>query len=107
MHTVVIRKDVYERYPQVAKSLYEACCASKNLALMRMRHLGALRYMLPWMAAAIDELDAVFGSDPWPYGITANRTTLQTFMNFMAQQSAVAAPLDIDEAFVDVGNELR
>ncbi len=107
MHTVAIRRDVYERHPQVARSLYEASCASKSLALKRMRHLGALRYMLPWMAAEIDELDKVFGSDPGPYGVAANRATLQTFMNFMAQQSVIAAPLNIDDLFVNVGSDLH
>lgn len=107
MHAVAIRKDVYERHPQAARSLYEACCASKSLAQKRMRHLGALRYMLPWMAAEIDELDTVFGSDWWPYGVDRNRKTLQTFVDYMAEQSVIASPLDVGELFVDVGSELH
>ena len=69
MHLVVIRRDVYEKHPFVATSLYNAFCDAKAIAAKKMRDLGTLRYMLPWMAAEIEEIDEVFGGDPWPYGI--------------------------------------
>ena len=81
MHVVIIRKEVYERNPFVATSLYRALCASKDLALTRMRSVGALRYMLPWMWHKIDEVNQVFGADPWPYGVEANRKTLEAFIS--------------------------
>ena len=77
MHTVVIRRDVHEKHPFVATALYHALDQSKNLALKKMNYRGTLRYMLPWMTAELDEIDAVFGGDPWPYGVEANRPTLE------------------------------
>ena len=47
--------------------------AAKRLSLQKMRYLGALRYMLPWLPDDLDELDKVFGGDPWPYGVEPNR----------------------------------
>ena len=42
MHVVVIRRDVYEKHPWVAQSLYKALLAAKNEAYGRaVRHLGA------------------------------------------------------------------
>jgi 4,5-dihydroxyphthalate decarboxylase len=100
MHLVVIRRDVYERHPFVATSLYRAFCEAKDLALEKMRHLGTLRYMLPWMAAEIEEIDDVFGGDPWPYGIEPNRPTLEALVQYLAEQSLIAAPIPVDDLFV-------
>ena len=69
MHLVVIRRELYEKHPFIATSLFNACCDAKAIAHKKMRELGTLRYMLPWMAADLEEIDDVFGGDPWPYGI--------------------------------------
>ena len=79
---------------------------SKALALKRLRHFGALRSMLPWLTAEIDEIDEVFGGDPWPYGVAANRPTLTTLSRYLAEQNITRAPLDADSVFVKV-NETR
>jgi 4,5-dihydroxyphthalate decarboxylase len=100
MHLVVIRRDIHERHPFVATSLYRAFCAAKDLALQKMRTGGTLRYMLPWMAAEIEEIDAVFGGDPWPYGIEPNRATLSGLVQYMAEQGLIAAPVAIEDLFV-------
>jgi 4,5-dihydroxyphthalate decarboxylase len=102
MHVVVIKRSTYEKHPSVAASLYRALCESKDRALAKMRYLGALRYMLPWLAADVDEIDEVFGGDPWPYGIEPNRPTLQALVDYMVEQSIIAAPLKIEEIFVPV-----
>ena len=102
MHLVAIRRDVYEKHPFVAASLYKAFCESKNRALAKMRFVGALRYMLPWMTSDLDEIDDVFGDDPWPYGIEANRPTLDALVTYMAEQSIIAAPIRIEDLFVPI-----
>ena len=86
MHLIVIRRDVHEAHPFVAASLYRALCESKDRALALMRERGALRYMLPWLPADMDEIDEVFGGDPWPYGIEANRPTLEALVQYMVEQ---------------------
>ena len=102
MHLVVIRRDVYERDPWIARSLYIAFDAAKNWALHEMRFSGAQRYMLPWLFADIDEIDEVFGGDPWPYGIEPNRPTLEALVQYMAEQHLIAQPLPVDGLFVPV-----
>jgi 4,5-dihydroxyphthalate decarboxylase len=101
--TVVIRRDVYERHPFVAKSLFDALERSKDLARRRMRDMGTLRYMLPWMIAEIEELDELFGGDPFVYGLEPNRRTLETELQYLADQAMLPAPVDLNTAFVDVG----
>jgi 4,5-dihydroxyphthalate decarboxylase len=107
MHLVVLRRDVYEKHPFVATSLYNALCEAKNRAAEKMRLHGVLRYMLPWMHAEIEEIDRLFGADPWPYGIEANRPTLEALVQYLADQSLIAAPLPIEQLFVPVGSRLR
>ena len=100
MHLVAIRRDVYERHPFVATSLYKALCAAKELAMTKMRAVVSLRYMLPWMGADVEEIDEVFGGDPFPYGIEPNRPTLDALMQYLHDQSLIAAPMKIDDLFV-------
>src|SRR5882757_3105703 len=102
MHLVAMRRDVYERHPFIATSLYKAMTQAKDIALEKMRDLGALRYMLPGMAVELDEIDRTFGGDPWPYGIEPNRPTLEALVRYMAEQSLIKAPIPVDELFVPI-----
>jgi 4,5-dihydroxyphthalate decarboxylase len=61
---------------------------------------GALRYMLPWLPADMDEIDDVFGGDPWPYGVEANRPTLEALVQYMVEQHFIAQRIPIEELFV-------
>ena len=102
MHLIAIKKEVYQANPFIAKSLYDAFEASKRAALVRMRNYSALRYMLPWMPAELDELAEVFGDDPWTYGLEANRATFATMIQFMKQQDMIESEPSVDELFVPV-----
>jgi 4,5-dihydroxyphthalate decarboxylase len=64
MHLVAIRRDVYEKYPFIASSLYDAMVRSKEIALQKMFNLRALRYMTPWLMRDIDEIYDIFDGDP-------------------------------------------
>jgi 4,5-dihydroxyphthalate decarboxylase len=102
MHLVAMRRDTYERNPFIARSLFDAMTEAKNIALKKMRDLGTLRYMLPGMAAELDEIDVVFGGDPWPYGIEPNRPTLEALVRYLAVQSMIKARIPLEELFVPV-----
>ena len=102
MHLVAMRRDVYEKHPFIATSLFKAMNEAKNLALAKMRKVGALRYMLPGMIAELDEIATTFGGDPWPYGVEANRPTLEALVRYMAEQSLIKAPIPVEELFVPI-----
>jgi 4,5-dihydroxyphthalate decarboxylase len=102
MHMVAIRRDVYEANPFVAKSLFRAFEESKQAALLHMRHQAALRYMLPWMTAEMEEMRKIFGEDPYPYGIEPNRPALETMMGYMVEQGIIAEPLPVERLFAPV-----
>jgi len=104
MHLVVIRREIHEKHPFIADSFYKALCRSKELAIEHMRYVGAPRYMLPWMAEAIDEIDEVFGDNPWPYGVELNRPTLEALVTYLAEQHLIAKPMPIEDLFVPVSS---
>ena len=105
MHVVVIRRDLYGREPWVADNLFQAFVDAKNLALARM-HKGH-PYMLPWVHEDIHEINEVFGGDPYPYGIEANRPTLEALVGYMAEQHFIPRTLPIEERFIPVDKALR
>jgi 4,5-dihydroxyphthalate decarboxylase len=105
MHLVVIRKDAYERDRSIADKLFKGFVDAKTLALARM-HKGH-PFMLPWFHQDLHELDDVFGGDPYPYGIEANRPTLQGLVDYMAEQDFIARRIPLEELFVPVDPALR
>ncbi len=82
MHLVAIKKSVYEHYPFVATSLYDAFVKSKKIALEKLFNLRAVRYMTPFLMREIDDIWEVFGGDPWPYGVEPNRQTLEALVTY-------------------------
>jgi 4,5-dihydroxyphthalate decarboxylase len=105
MHLVVIRKDVYERDRTIADKLFKGFVEAKNLALERM-HKGH-PFMLPWVHQDIHEIDGVFSGDPYPYGIEANRPTLQGLVDYMAEQDFIGRRIPLEELFVPVNPSLQ
>jgi 4,5-dihydroxyphthalate decarboxylase len=104
MHLVAIKRSTYEKNPFIAQSLYTALTESKQVALGKMRNLAALRYMLPWLGDDLDELNEVFGDDPWPYGLEANRRTLATLMQYMVEQGILKETIPVDDLFIPVND---
>lgn len=99
MHVLVIRGDVYERHPWVARSLYKAFCEAKDRAIQAMRITNTLVCSLPWLFAEIEQVKQLFGSDWWPYGIEPNRHVLETLIRYMGEQGLIDRPLKVEELF--------
>ncbi|KAI0125987.1 hypothetical protein BJ170DRAFT_456788 [Xylariales sp. AK1849] len=102
MHAVVIRRELVEKHPWLPTSLYNALNDSKEAARIRMRFLDALRYMLPWMAAELDEIDEVFQGDPFVYGVEANRKTLEALVDALHDQAMISTTPSVDELFASI-----
>jgi len=65
-----------------------------------MRFSSSLRYTVPWLHADLEEMDEVFGGDPWPYGLERNRATLETLVRYLVEQRLVPRPLPLEDLFV-------
>jgi 4,5-dihydroxyphthalate decarboxylase len=86
MHTVVIRRDVYEKTPWVAQSLYKAFTEAKARAYAHYNQTAALPAMVPWLIAELEEARREMGEDWWPYGLAPNRKVLETFLRYHHEQ---------------------
>jgi 4,5-dihydroxyphthalate decarboxylase len=86
MHTVVIRRDVYERHRWVAQSLVKAFAAAQRQAYEDLAHTAALKIMLPWLPAHLEEARREMGDDFWPYGLPRNHEALATFLRYSHEQ---------------------
>jgi len=100
MHVLVIKKEIYERNPWVARSLYKAFCQAKDRAIQTLQISNPLPLTLPWLLAEMDLLKSTFGSDWWPYGIEPNRHILETLIRYMGEQGLIDRPVKVDELFV-------
>jgi 4,5-dihydroxyphthalate decarboxylase len=99
MHVIAMRRAVFERYPWVAMNLFKAFDEAKARSLDRIRDLTASRIPVPWAAAIADEFGKGFGDDPFPYGLEANRKTLDAFCRFSHDQGVTAKRLAPDDLF--------
>jgi 4,5-dihydroxyphthalate decarboxylase len=105
MHLVAIRRELYERNRWLATSLYNAFVESKRRALERMRYVGSLSTMLPWLQPELEEIDEVFGGDAFPYGLEPNRPTLRALVDYMVEQHFIPRAIPLEELFVPVSSD--
>src|SRR3954469_22383596 len=99
MHTVVIRRDVYERDPWVALNLYKAFVAAKRHALNLMQETGSPKASFAWLQAMIEEERAIIGPDWYPYGIEQNRPSLEALLQYTHEQGLTERRVAIEELF--------
>jgi 4,5-dihydroxyphthalate decarboxylase len=99
MHTVVLRRDVYQRDPWVAQSLFKAFHAAQRETYDDLHETAALKAMLPWLTAHVEDARREMGEDYWPYGYERNRNTLSTFLRYSHQQGLSKRLLEPAELF--------
>ena len=99
MHTVVIRRDVYEKNRWIAQSLYKAFAEAKSMAMALYRQTAALPAMIPWLVADIEEARREMGEDWWPYGLAPNRKVLETFLRYHHEQGLSKRRLAPEDLF--------
>jgi 4,5-dihydroxyphthalate decarboxylase len=93
---VVVKTDVLARDPRIARSLFNAFLEAKN---------AYLRRLIGGEADAPDDqryraLSAWVG-DPLPYGIAANRASLEALATYALQQRLVPGSMPMKEMLVD------
>jgi 4,5-dihydroxyphthalate decarboxylase len=99
MHTFVIRRDVYDKYPWVAQSLYKAFVHSQRETYQELYQTAALKFMLPWLIRHLEETQATMGQDFWPYGFEPNVHTLSTFLRYHFEQGLSKRQLTPQQLF--------
>ena len=99
MHTVAIRRELYEQHPWIAQSLHKAFRAAQRKAYDDLYQTAALKTMLPWLIAHVEEARRELGDDFWPYGFHENRAVLATFLRYHFEQGLSQRLLEPEELF--------
>ena len=101
MHTIAIKRDVFERNPWVAKNLMTAFETAKQRSISRLRSMSASQIALPWGQDITNGFHQTLfpKTDYWPYGVAANQTTLQTFLDYCYEQGVTARALTPEDLF--------
>jgi 4,5-dihydroxyphthalate decarboxylase len=98
MHIIAVRKAILEANPWVARNLLNAFEESKRRSLERLLDPAVSRYPIPWLTNYARRTSETFSGDPFPYGIEANRPTLELFLRYVHEQGIahrLAKPEDI------------
>lgn len=99
MHTVVIRRDVYDRDPWVALNLYQALCRSKDDCYHHITEAGSPKASLAWLQPLIEEEQSIIGEDWYPYGIEKNRPSLDALFQYTHEHGLTDRRMKIEDVF--------
>ena len=99
MHVVALRREVYRANPWVAQSLFKAFAQSQRITYEGLMVTAALKTMLPWQAAAVEDARREMGEDWWSYGFEKNRHVLETFVRYHHEQGLSKRLLAPEELF--------
>ncbi len=94
VHLIVMKEELAKRDPELVESLCDAFQRSKDAGLEAM-----LQTSPPISGMSRDETQRLFGDDPWPYGIAANRNVLDLFLGDVREQGLTGRPMAVEELF--------
>jgi 4,5-dihydroxyphthalate decarboxylase len=99
MHVVVVRREVYEKHPWVAVSLYQAFCQAKDNALRRLEVEEPPPVSLPWLHEYSQSIRTLMGRDYWPYGVEPNRKVIDALCSYVQEQGLAAQRVVPEDLF--------
>lgn len=91
---VVVRDEVLREHPWVAASLFEAFEESKDRFLGQLRDGGG--------DEQYRRLMGIVGDDPLPYGLEANRTSIEALIGFSRDQEIIQSTPRPEDVFASV-----
>ena len=97
MHVLAVRKAMVEQNPDIPAALFELFSLSKRQARQRFAEMPS--HVVAWPQHALDQEHEVFGGDPCPYGLDANRDVLNTFIEYCEAQGICERNLSPEELF--------
>jgi 4,5-dihydroxyphthalate decarboxylase len=99
MHVVAFKEQVLARNPWLAKSIAGAFEKAKEICASYYDDPNWSRFV--WGRHLFEEERALFGADPWPYGIEKNRANLKRFIDYSLDQGLMEKRLEVEELFTD------
>ncbi|MEA2639095.1 MAG: 4,5-dihydroxyphthalate decarboxylase [Chloroflexota bacterium] len=95
-HTLLVQRRVVEEHPWVPEALFEAFEASKQEAYRRDRATGLL-----FKGDDAEVQAGIFGADPYPSGLAANRAMLERGAKQSLAEGLIHNPIDVDSLWAE------
>ncbi len=95
-HCVAVRKSVLEGHPWVALNLYHAFLEAKEQLIVPARELVQSYSQFGYLP--LENRQSV-PADPFPYGVSANRKTLETMARYGYEQNLTQRLVGLEEIF--------
>jgi 4,5-dihydroxyphthalate decarboxylase len=102
-HLVVVRDELLAAHPGLAADLFGAYAEAKNQYVTRLR--DGITDPGP-VDRVYQQVMAITGADPLPYGIAPNRAMIDQLIRYAGAQRILAEPVAADEIFADGTRDL-
>ena len=96
-HAYVIRGDINEKYPWLAFNLYKGFIEAKRVYQKNLAH--SIPSGLIFGQHYLRETQKIFGEDPYPYGVQANRDYIQTCIDFSFEQGFIKSKPNSEDLY--------
>jgi 4,5-dihydroxyphthalate decarboxylase len=95
-HTLVVRDELLEQHPGLAKDIFETFAKAKQLYVEKLKAGIAEPTKMDQTAQKIMEIT---GKDPMPYGIEPNRAMLEAIIQYANEQKIIDRRFTPEEIF--------
>jgi 4,5-dihydroxyphthalate decarboxylase len=99
MHLIGVRRKLADKHPWLPAAVLKAFEQSKARAMAALADTSATKVTLPFVEERIAEARGLMGEDYWPYGVEANRKTLETFLRHHHAQGLSSRLVKAEELF--------
>jgi hypothetical protein len=93
MHAVAVKRELSAKHPELVKAVYFAFCESKQACeaqYVKGMTFNNMTMMISWFSQLVTENRALLGHDWWPYGIKANRKSLDAYLRYHSNRGSRA-----------------
>jgi 4,5-dihydroxyphthalate decarboxylase len=97
MHVVALQKNWADQHPELPEKLFRLYSDAKCWAHQWRRTIPSL--VEAWPNHYLSEEQKIFHTDPWAYGLEANRHVLDKFLAYCYAQGVSAKKIAPDELF--------
>jgi 4,5-dihydroxyphthalate decarboxylase len=97
MHVLALQKQLADKYPELPEKLFHLYADAKRWAQRWRRAIPSL--VEAWPNHYLSEEQHIFKTDPWAYGLEANRHVLDKFLAYCDAQGITARKIAPEEIF--------
>ena len=101
MHVIAMKRQILDAIPGWPAASTTPSSTSKNNSIARLIEQSVSRYPLPWLTTYARRMRDMFDGDPFPFGIEANRPTLEQFLRYTHEQGIAHRHAKVEEIFPD------